>query len=575
MYMLQDTVYKKDNVRSYFTCTYVSQLAQFATDFWPEFFKIWRDGIQCSLCVCHIVSFLQYASRTDSQSMNTPHTKSCSMSDKKWHCWIRHADMHILLYSIFVQHCILVSWVGYVSRGWSAAEWTHTSYNEVDFLWICCCISFFLERSTLILLSVCYWFDLIQMCLIWSRSCWEDLSSYPYLASYRDTDYLEREQSNAKQSKMANAHYYHPNDSRISPPYQASAESFFMPSIQHHAYSSLPAQSIQDSSNPNAHISVHESLQHSSETSPTPDRLKHRKREKLKRYVRVIKFLTEIASSLFSLGMFALMVYVIVEFALTKDTIREGRGPWAKNSKVWPTILLLIASAFTLITSVGILLAYCCCFKRAQGSWKITLAKYAVHIVAWIIISFVYRYERGLHGKNNDLWGWACAEKDSPIQEQFNGVINFKSLCTGQVCKAIENISFDEVFGAEIGNSRPLGIFRLSKSSSKSCLPSGSLWSKGKSPAMSGGRIWLTGWVTPRLTPYSWPIRIVERFLESAMIRHFSSCRLSPSQTPVSRNTYLILALEQHEMNLHRVGEPHGPRKKYQLIWASHHCVWS
>lgn len=189
---------------------------------------------------------------------------------------------------------------------------------------------------------------------------------------------------------------------------------------------------MQDSPNPDTYVSAHEPL-HPSKHSPNLGRLTHRKLEKLKRYGRIIKFLSEIVSSLFSFAMFALMVYVIIEFAVTKDNIRGGRSPWPKSAKLWPTIMLLIASAFTLVTSAVILIAYCCCFKRAQGNWKITLAKYAVHIVAWIIISVVYRYERGLHGKNNDLWGWACAEKASPIQDQFNGVINFKSLCTGQV----------------------------------------------------------------------------------------------------------------------------------------------
>ena len=227
---------------------------------------------------------------------------------------------------------------------------------------------------------------------------------------------------------MASASYYHPDDSRCASQFN-SPESFTMRPV-HHGY--VPAPPMQDSPNPDSYISAHEPL-HPSTYSPNHGRLKHRKLERLKRYGRIIKFLSETVSSLFSLVMFALMVYVIIEFAATKDNIRGGRSPWPKNAKVWPTIMLLIASAFTLVTSAVILFAYCCCFKRAQGSWKITLAKYAVHIVAWIIISVVYRYERGLHGKNNDLWGWACAEKASPIQDQFNGVINFKSLCTSQV----------------------------------------------------------------------------------------------------------------------------------------------
>ena len=241
---------------------------------------------------------------------------------------------------------------------------------------------------------------------------------------------------------MTSASYYHPDDYRFQSQF-GPAESFTMRPV-HHGY--MPAQPMQDSPNPDSYVSAHEPL-HPSEHSSSLGRLKHRRLEKLKRYGRIIKSLSEAVSSLFSFAMFALMVYVIIEFAMTKDKTRGGRSPWPKNAKVWPTIMLLIASAFTLVTSVVILFAYCCCFKRAQSSWKITLAKHAVHIVAWIIISVVYRYERGLHGKNNDLWGWACAEKASPIQDQFNGVINFKSLCTGQV-KFLSHIQ--EVLNAEL-----------------------------------------------------------------------------------------------------------------------------
>jgi hypothetical protein len=99
------------------------------------------------------------------------------------------------------------------------------------------------------------------------------------------------------------------------------------------------------------------------------------------------------------------MGYVIVEYLTVKDTMRKGKYPWPKNAKVWPPIILPITSAFTLLTSAVILIAYCYCFKRTQGSWKITLAKYVVHIVSWIIISVVYRYEKGLNGKNDHLWG--------------------------------------------------------------------------------------------------------------------------------------------------------------------------
>ena len=59
--------------------------------------------------------------------------------------------------------------------------------------------------------------------------------------------------------------------------------------------------------------------------------------------------------------------------------------------------------------------------------------KYAVHILAWAIVSFLYRYEKSLHGVDNDLWGWACNQERTAIQQEFRGVVEFTPLCNAQV----------------------------------------------------------------------------------------------------------------------------------------------
>ena len=48
-----------------------------------------------------------------------------------------------------------------------------------------------------------------------------------------------------------------------------------------------------------------------------------------------------------------------------------------------------------------------------------------MQIVAWILVSVVYRYEKSLHGNDNDLWGWSCSTKAKAILETFNGVVDF------------------------------------------------------------------------------------------------------------------------------------------------------
>lgn len=95
--------------------------------------------------------------------------------------------------------------------------------------------------------------------------------------------------------------------------------------------------------------------------------------------------------------------------------------------------MLLGGAGLTLLLSAVTLFSYCFCFDKARGSWKLTLVKYVIHILAWIIISALYRYENGLHGVNNDLWGWSCSQEAAVIQPEFNGVVNFQSLCSVQV----------------------------------------------------------------------------------------------------------------------------------------------
>ena len=223
---------------------------------------------------------------------------------------------------------------------------------------------------------------------------------------------------------MASNSYYH-LDAHSPPPPAVTTEMFSIQPTQHR-YSNLPSQPAEDSANPQFSPPIKEQGRF--------NRLKQRRLEKLKRYTRILDTLSQLVSSLSTLAMFGIMVYVLIKFESTKDTIRGGRGPWAKETKLWPAILLFTGSAFTLIVSVFMLCAYCCCFKITQRSWKFTLAKYALHIVLWAVISFLYRYEKGLNGKNNDLWGWACSAQATALQPAFDAVVDFKGLCDIQVC---------------------------------------------------------------------------------------------------------------------------------------------
>lgn len=216
---------------------------------------------------------------------------------------------------------------------------------------------------------------------------------------------------------MASNSYYY-SDAHSPPPPAITTEMFSIRPAQHR-YSNLPSQATENFGNAQLSPPMKEQGHF--------DRLKRRRIEKLKRYARILTVFSQLISSLLTLAMFGIMVFMIIKFD------RDGQGPWPKHTKLWPTLMLLAGSALTFILSVFILFAYCCCFKMTQQSWKFTLAKYALHIVSWAIISFLYRYEKGLNGKNNDLWGWACAKQAAAIQPAFNAVVDFKGLCDTQV----------------------------------------------------------------------------------------------------------------------------------------------
>lgn len=222
---------------------------------------------------------------------------------------------------------------------------------------------------------------------------------------------------------MAAILYYQP-ELHSSPPSALTKEMFSMRPT-HHEYTVVLPQPFEHSLKSPVSPPMKEHAQ--------LNRLKRRKVEQWKRYAWLLKLLSQIVTSLFSLAIFGIMVFVLIKYETTKNTIHDGRGPWPKHTKLWPSIMLLAGAGFTLILSVFVLSAYCYCFKMTQRSWKFTVAKYALHIISWAVISLLYRYEKNLHDNPNDLWGWACAEEATALQPAFNAVLDFDSLCGIQV----------------------------------------------------------------------------------------------------------------------------------------------
>ena len=157
----------------------------------------------------------------------------------------------------------------------------------------------------------------------------------------------------------------------------------------------------------------------------------------LLRSLRIVKLITASTSSVINAIIFGLMVYVEYKYYDTRSSDQGGVNAWPEQTKVWPSIMLLVASITTLLISLITLTAYCRNFSKASGSWKITLLKHVVHIGVWVLVSILYKYEKGLHGVNNDIWGWSCVNKSSAVQAAFQGKINFGSLCSVQVSSVL------------------------------------------------------------------------------------------------------------------------------------------
>jgi hypothetical protein len=173
---------------------------------------------------------------------------------------------------------------------------------------------------------------------------------------------------------------------------------------------------------------------------PVNDSVVNAKRTKwtkrLKRYQRyflALRSSAEALSTLLSIIMFGIMAFVIVKFYSTKDAVFGGQAAWPPSPKLWPTFLLLLGSVITLLLGIITLIGYCRRPQKARGSWRLVLIRYGFHIGIWLTITFLYRYEKGLHNVNDDLWAWSCGKTAKKLQEELHSTIDFDILCEIQV----------------------------------------------------------------------------------------------------------------------------------------------
>ena len=169
--------------------------------------------------------------------------------------------------------------------------------------------------------------------------------------------------------------------------------------------------------------------------------------QRLKQRIRVVKVFLRILS-------FLLAAYTLTTMSLTLSmflrTVRIRRtlyippepitrGPWAKNSKIWPTYVLLVTSIISCGSSLIVLALYTHSIKAANKAQlrysQIAYGLFAAYAAVWIGTAVAYR--QGKNGK--DMWGWSCeGETQRVLQPFFKDKLDFRLLCDIQVC-AVEN----------------------------------------------------------------------------------------------------------------------------------------
>jgi len=151
---------------------------------------------------------------------------------------------------------------------------------------------------------------------------------------------------------------------------------------------------------------------------------------KLKTSIRILRFISRLAATAIAIVTASQEAVTFSTYLKTRNTQRDGRGPWAKETSLWPTIMLLAISAITAILGLLIVIAYLISIKTANAISSVQFGASMIielaHIVIWVIVAILYRV--GKTGK--DLWGWACSPLAENIQPDFENVVHFDAVCS-------------------------------------------------------------------------------------------------------------------------------------------------
>jgi hypothetical protein len=158
--------------------------------------------------------------------------------------------------------------------------------------------------------------------------------------------------------------------------------------------------------------------------------------------IRSLRLITRLAATGIAIASAVQEGQTLYTYITTYNTQRGGRGPWAKNTQLWPSIILFSVSVIASLLGITITIAYLISVKAANKvdgyQTKLSVVSEVAHVAIWVGVAIAYR--EGKTGK--DLWGWACSPLANKIQANFEGIVNFDKVCSRGVC----------IFGIEVQN---------------------------------------------------------------------------------------------------------------------------
>ena len=160
----------------------------------------------------------------------------------------------------------------------------------------------------------------------------------------------------------------------------------------------------------------------------------------------MLKVASRTVATILSIGSLIPVALTLHKFESTKDIFRDvrqsngtttNRNLWAKDNKLWPTLMYTAVAAISVLLNAIVMISYFGSVRRANTAAKVATTFSWIIITGnlgvWIAAAAIYRQQKNLNGKPNDLWGWSCSSGAQQIQKVFKDQINFSNYCTTQV----------------------------------------------------------------------------------------------------------------------------------------------